>query len=206
MTAMGFYIKDNAVIGIAGMQSETASLCNVYVEKAEADQITFLNNRNTYTLDIVVEQPAEVENHICDLLWQNGVIAKVQVKGDTIQGNLISLNEHTIEIEGYGEIARAENLPVYKTYGSIEQKDLSDIVIANMKVEYVVAGESVEAVLLREPAQLSKIRVLLLADDGTPYRENIYISADSAYQILQKEGTADIPPETVSALSSDTAA
>ena len=199
MTAMGFYIKDNAVIGIAGMQSETASLCNVYVEKAEADQITFLSNRNTYTLDIVVEQPAEVENHICDLLWQNGVIAKVQVKGDTIQGNLISLNEHTIEIEGYGEIARAENLPVYKTYGSIEQKDLSDIVIANMKVEYVVAGESVEAVLLREPAQLSKIRVLLLADDGTPYRENIYIGADSAYQILQKEGTADIPPETVSA-------
>lgn len=59
--------------------------------------------------------------------------------------------------------------------------------------------KAIEAVLLREPAQLSKIRVLLLADDGTPYRENIYIGADSAYQILQKEGTADIPPETVSA-------
>ena len=74
MTAMGFYIKDDAVIGIAAMQSETASLCNVFVEKADTDQITFLSNRNTYTLDIAVEQPAEVENHICDLLWQNGVI------------------------------------------------------------------------------------------------------------------------------------
>lgn len=92
-----------------------------------------MSNRNTYTLDIAIEQPDEVENHICDLLWQNGIIAKVQVKGDTIQGNLISLNEYTIEIEGYGEIVRAENLPVYKTYERFEQKDLSVTVLANRK-------------------------------------------------------------------------
>lgn len=42
-----------------------------------------------------------------------------------------------------------------------------------MKVEYVVAEERVEAILLTEPAQISRIRVLLLAEDGSAYHEEV---------------------------------
>lgn len=61
--------------------------------------------------------------HVCDLVWEDGAIARVLVKEDTIQGNLIAVNDTTIEIEGYGEISRSQDLPVYKAYGTIEQKN-----------------------------------------------------------------------------------
>ncbi len=197
MTAMGFYLKENQVIGIRSLKSKSAAVCNVYVQKAEEGKLEFLTMGEQYTLELAIEDPQKVENHVCDLLWENGMIARVQVKEDAIQGNLIAVNETTIEIEDYGEISRSENLPVYKTYGTVEEKELSDIVIANMKVEYVVAGESVEAVLLVEPAQISRIRVLLLADDNGAYREEIYIGANTSYQIIKKEETTEQASELV---------
>ena len=139
----------------------------------------------------------KTSGHVCDLLWENGVLAKVQVKEDTIQGNLTAVSDTAIEIEGYGELKRSENLPVYKIYGTIEEKDLSNIVIANMKVEYVVAEDRVEAILLVEPAQISRIRVLLLADDGSAYRNEVFLGADGAFQIITKEGNAALDPAAV---------
>lgn len=187
MTAMGFYIKENRIIGIRSLQAE-ATLSNVYVEKAEAGRLAFLTNQKRYEIALAAEAPDQVQGHVCDLLWENGAVSRVQVKGDTIRGDLIAVSETGIEIEGYGEIRRSEKLPVYKTYGTIEEKELSDIVIANMKVEYVVAKDCVEAILLMEPAQISRIRVLLLTDDAAACRKEVCISADGAYQVKTASG------------------
>lgn len=197
MTAVTFYIKGEDIIGIRNMQSESASISNVYVLKADDKQVEFLSQGEHYTLSLVMDAPDTVVNHVCDLLWENGSIAKVKLKEDTIQGNLIAVTDDSIEIEGYGAVQRSVNLPVYKTYGTVEQKALSDIVIANMKVEYVVAEDRVEAILLKEPAQISRIRVLLLADDGGPYRPDVYIGANTPYQIDIKGQSTEQSAEAV---------
>lgn len=217
MTSMSFYIREDQIIGICALKSKSAILSNVYIQSVKEGTISFLADKGQYELRLSANEEASTEDdslsssndtesplgdasispgstlesaagHVCDLLWEDGVIARVQIKEDTIQGNLIAVNDETIEIEGYGEIRRSENLPVYKTYGTIEQKELSDIVIANMKVEYVVAEECIESILLTEPAQISRIRVLLLAEDGGPYREDIYIGASAPYRIITKNG------------------
>ncbi len=177
MTAMGFYLKGDQVIGVKCLKSESATLSNVYVKSAADNTLEFLTKGETYTIELAIEDMDKTSGHVCDLLWENGVLAKVQVKEDTIQGNLTAVSDTAIEIEGYGELKRSENLPVYKIYGTIEEKDLSNIVIANMKVEYVVAEDRVEAILLVEPAQISRIRVLLLADDGSAYRNEVFLGA-----------------------------
>lgn len=197
MTAVQFYVSGEKIVGIRNLQSESASITNVYVLKAEENHVEFLSQGETYTLAIAMEQPDAVVNHVCDLLWENGTIAKLQLKEDTIQGQLIAVTDDTIEIEGYGVIDRSENLPVYKTYGTVEQKELSDIVIANMKVEYVVAENRVEAVLLKEPAQISRIRVLILDDAGGVYRSDVCIRSNTTYQIGVKEQTIEQGAEKV---------
>lgn len=215
MTSMQFYIREDQIIGISALKSESAVLSNVYVQDATDGKLLFLADNGQYELQIQTEEETSSEDdaapddanlpsgdsavpsgniaelaagHVCDLIWENGVIARVQIKEDTIQGNLIAVNDDTIEIEGYGEISRSENLPVYKTYGTVEQKELSDIVIANMKVEYVVAEECIESILLTEPAQISRIRVLLLAENGGPYHEDICVGADGPYRLITKDG------------------
>ena len=51
-----------------------------------------------------------------------------------------------------------------------------DIVIGNMDVRYVVGNGKVQAVLLKEPANIKNIRVLLL-NEGSPYYENVYLTS-----------------------------
>ena len=201
MTAMGFYFKGDKIIGVKSLKSESAVLSNVYVKHAADNTLEFLAKGETYTIELAMEEPEKTGGHVCDLLWENGKLSKVQVKEDTIQGNLTAINDTAIEIEGYGEIKRSENLPVYKIYGTIEEKDLSNIVIANMKVEYVVAEDRVEAILLVEPAQISRIRVLLLADDGRPYRSEVVLSADGACQMMTKEGNVSSLPAAIAKAS-----
>ena len=202
MSSMGFYIREDQIIGISALKSKSAVLSNVYVQNVQEGTLSFLANKEQYELQLNTENEASsvtpsapsdnrvemAAGHVCDLLWEDGILARVQIKEDTIQGDLIAVNDETIEIEGYGEISRSQNLPVYKTYGTIEQKELSDIVIANMKVEYVVAEDCIESILLTEPAQISRIRVLLLAEDGGPYYEDIYIGSSTSYRVIAKDG------------------
>lgn len=197
MTAMGFYIKDNTIIGVHSLKSESAILSNVYVKHADSGQIEFLAKGEQYAIALAMEEPQKAEGLVCDLLWEDGTIARVQAKADTIQGDLIAVNEDSIEIEGYGKIGRSPELPVYKTYGTVEEKAVSDIVIANMSVEYVVAGERVEAILLAEPAQLSRIRVLLLAEDAGPYREDIFIRSNGVVRMKKQDQESEQPAGTM---------
>lgn len=183
MTAMGFYIKGDKIIGICEIKSKSFTIPNVFISKVKGERIEFILDNEFYEISLPMEEPNQILHHVCDLNWQNGMVTRVQIKEDTIKGNLIAVKESTIEIEGYGELKRSLKLPVYKTYGTLEEKDLSDIVIANMKVEYVVAGDSVEAILLTEPPQISRIRILLLADDNGIYRDEVCILANGTYRI-----------------------
>ena len=97
------------------------------------------------------------------------------------------MDQSQIEIEGYGKIPLAKWVPVYKIYGTLEEKTFQDIVIGNMDVQYVVGNGKVQAVLLKEPANIKNIRVLLL-NEGSPYYENIYLTSEQKMKItLGKE-------------------
>ncbi|NBI84875.1 SpoIID/LytB domain-containing protein [Lachnospiraceae bacterium] len=197
MAAVSFYIKEDRIIGVHSLKSKAALLQNVYVKKADEEKIEFLAKGETYTLPLALKDPAKTAGHVCDLIWENGQVAKVSVKEDTIQGDLIAVDEGFIEIEGYGKINRSAELPVYKTYGTVEEKDISDIVIANMSVKYVVAADKVEAVLLAEPAQLSRIRVLLLGEDGGPYHGDVCIQTATSATVVKDDGESKVPAGTL---------
>lgn len=184
MSAVSLYIKEKQIIGIRSIKAREGMLSNVYIKRADENSLDFLLDKTSYSIKLELNTPKELECRVCDLVWENGVITKVQLKEDTIQGDLLAVDDTMIEIEGYGQIKRSENLPIYKTYGTVEEKELEDIVIANMKVEYVVAKDRVEAILLVEPAKIGRIRVLLLSDTGEPYREKIYICASSKMKIV----------------------
>ena len=74
----------------------------------------------------------------------------------------MSYDDETIEIKGYGKLCHTGKLPVYQTYGEVSEKSISDVTLGNMNVEYVTGEKQVCAILIREPAVIREIRVLLL--------------------------------------------
>lgn len=174
------YLMDTNILGITDISDEETILPNVFVTSMDKN-IEFLYTMGTFSVPLDTEE--KIENTVCDLYFQSGKITRIQKKEDTIEGKLLTLDDQKIEIEGYGVIDRAENLPVYKTFGTVEEKTLSDIVLGNMNISYIVADKCVSAILLKEPAEIKTVRVLLLGQDQTPYRTEVYLSSDTPYQV-----------------------
>lgn len=175
------YIYKGNIIGIAGKVKEEVILPNVYVTQVNKKTLNFLYAGASYQVDLR-DAVDGLSGVVCDLHYHNGNVIGIDKKQETISGNLLTLDENKIEIEGYGQLKRPKTLPVYKTYGTIEEKTISDIVIGNMSVTYVVAKDEVCAILLNQPANLSNIRVLLL-NGKSVYRDQVRITCDAPFLV-----------------------
>ena len=66
-----------------------------------------------------------------------------------------------------------------------------------MEVSYVIGEEEVCAILIRTPAVIENIRVLLLADDGGKFRSAVYLKADVDASIKFGETVSDYAAGTL---------
>ena len=120
-------------------------------------------------------------------------------KEQEIGGKLLSYDENTIEIEGYGRISHTGKIPVYELLEGedVTESSISKVVLGNMEVSYVIGEEEVCAILIRTPAVIENIRVLLLADDGGKFRSAVYLKADVDASIKFGETVSDYAAGTL---------
>lgn len=190
-----YYIEEKCV-GIYGVSKEECSLTNAYLTGGKQGEITFLFSGAAYQLPIDGDG-AEFTAGVCDFVFVEGVLDTIRQKQDFIVGNLLSYDEEMIEIDGYGKIRHDGKLPVYQVYGEVEEKSISDVVLGNMEVEYIIGEEEVCAILMKRPASIVDIRVLLLADDGGNYREEVYLKCDTEAVITCGTTQEKIAADTV---------
>lgn len=189
------YTMEGTCIGIVGTSEDTTLLRNVYITHNDKNELSFLYHGSGYRIE-TTDINSDITG-VCDLEWRRGSLAKVYAKNDTIEGELLSYDENGIEIEGYGRISHEGKLPVYQVYGEVQEKSMSDIVLGNRKAQYVVAGDEVCAVLLKGPAQIENIRVILLAEDGALFRNEVFIKTSTECSVTCGTVQSSVAPETV---------
>ena len=172
-----YSIGENCV-GIVSESSLESRILNTYISSIGKDTISFLFRGNTYTKSVKLGAQ-EVTEGVADITVKDGEIITISQKQDYIVGNLLSYDATTIEIEGYGKIAHQGVLPVYQAYDEVREVSLSDIVIGNMEVKYIVGVNEVCAIILTGPPEISDVRVLLLAEGGEKFREAVYLTSDN---------------------------
>ncbi len=103
-----------------------------------------------------MQQPEEgLSAGVCDLIFREGAVTSVRIKQDVIKGGLLSYDDTSIEIGGYGKIGHTGRIPVYQTYGEIAEKSLSDVILGNMEADYVTGDNQVCAILIRPVLKIS---------------------------------------------------
>lgn len=65
----------------------------------------------------------ELSGVIADLKLKEGVVEKITIKEDTIEGKVLSVSKETIEVERYGEIPIGRGFKVYKTYTEKKRRE-----------------------------------------------------------------------------------
>ena len=104
------YCIQEQCIGIGGISSGENSISNAYLTACTEDQIHFLYGGTSYEKKIgTLGNP--VETGLCDIVVKEGEICALRVKRDRIEGKLLSYDDATIEIEGYGKISHPKYLP-----------------------------------------------------------------------------------------------
>lgn len=171
------YVKGERIIGIRSVCEETLTLENVFIHKTENEKAEVLYEKQKISLDIegLKEQ---ITDTICDMEWKEHKVTAIYKKEDKISGKVLSFDEKKIEISGYGSLKHTGKLKVYKTYGTVEELDESKLVIGNLQADFVVAKKQVCGIILKEPAAIENIRVLLLNPEGSVYHEKPLLVAD----------------------------
>ena len=176
------YCLDGRCIGIAGVNGEELTVSNAYLTSCADGEVQFLYGGASYRKQMGATQNP-VEAGVCDIVVKEGEICALRMKQDRIEGKLLSYDDAVIEIEGYGKISHPKHVPVYQTYGEVQEKSLTDVVLGNMQVTYVTGEQQVCAILIGQPADIQNIRVLLLAEDGTNYRSEVYVKSDAGVKV-----------------------
>lgn len=176
------YCLDGRCIGIAGVNGEELTVSNAYLTSCADGEVQFLYGGASYRKQMGATQNP-VEAGVCDIVVKEGEICALRMKQDRIEGKLLSYDDAVIEIEGYGKISHPKHVPVYQTYGEVQEKSLTDVVLGNMQVTYVTGEQQVCAILIGQPADIRNIRVLLLAEGGTNYRSEVYVKSDAGVKV-----------------------
>ena len=171
------YVKEERIIGISSVCEETLTLENVFIHKTENEKAEVLYEKQKISLDIEGLQE-QITDTICDMEWKDHKVTAIYKKEDKISGKVLSFDEKKIEISGYGSLKHTGKLKVYKTYGTVEELDESKLVIGNLQADFVVAKKQVCGIILKEPAAIENIRVLLLNPEGSIYHGEPLLVAD----------------------------
>lgn len=172
------YVKNNRIIGINSVYEGSLTLENVFVHSAKEEQAELLYERRKFSVEIDGLKE-NITDTICDIEWTDRKVSAIYKKEDKISGKVLSYNEEQIEISGYGTLPYSGPLKIYKTYGTVEELGKSKLVIGNLQADFVVAEKQVCGIILKEPASIEVIRVLLLDEEGGNYHENPVFTASA---------------------------
>lgn len=195
------YVKDQRIIGVNSVCKEPVTLENVFIHTAKDEKAEILYESQKISLDIE-GLTEEITDTICDVEWQENKVKAIYKKEEMIRGKVLSFNDTQIEISGYGTLEHAGKLKIYKTYGTVEQLDESKLVIGNLEADFVVAEKQVCGIILKQPAAIEMIRVLLL-NSTSSYHPNAMFVSDTDSTVTIGEQVHTIPAGqiiTVSAL------
>ncbi len=158
---------------------------NAYITSSDGGVIRFVCQNNEY------EAAGHLQKDVCgisDIEVIDGKITKIRYKGDSVEGNLLSYNKNSnqIEIEGYGYVAALDTVPVYTTLGySVSETSWDELVFGGTRLRYVLEGDKICAVVLGQEIDHSNIRVLLKNNDEYLY-SNVFIKSDNPCHIFNQ--------------------
>lgn len=172
------YVKGEQIIGVNSECKDPLTLKNVFVHTTKDEKAEVLYEHQKISLDIE-GLTEEITDTICDMEWKDSKVTAIYKKEDMISGKVLSFNDKQIEISGYGTLKHSGTLKIYKTYGTVEELDESKLVIGNLRADFVVAKKQVCGIILKEPASIENIRVLLLNEDNGVYHADPVFTADA---------------------------
>ena len=149
------------------------------------------------------KKTVELIGNLADLTMDHGKITKVSVKKERISGKVLSVQEGSIELEGYGTVPLDTEYKVSKTYGDVKRQQLSDILVGSENQEFIVAKGKICAAIKEREDAADRIRVLIMGNGfESRYHEKIEITCPGSIKKIQGDSETMLDPASVISVTS----
>ncbi|MDF2473169.1 MAG: putative rane protein [Anaerocolumna sp.] len=187
-------ISGEHIVYMKEILEEEATLHNVWITSGTGGTVSVFLHNIARDFSTKYDLSQEIEGKIADIVLQDGLITKISIKPDVIQGKVLLANKEVIEVEGYGRLAVDEHYKIYKIYNELSMEVTNSILVGYEATDFVVADGKVVAALITEPIKAENIRVLIKTDNFAGlYHEKVMITADREFIVTigKKETTYD---------------
>lgn len=168
---------------------------NVWVMQLTEDEITYFADgevRHTACSANIAEDGGmgngQIDRNgefVADLFFADGVAEQCIPKNDKIRGKLLSVTDAHIRLQGQGTLPVSPEIRIYRLYGDLTELALSDLIIGDDNVDFVIEQGSVCAALVTEKETPENIRVLIRSDRYEEMlHEQVTVNADCDYRIV----------------------
>lgn len=175
------YVKGNTLLTIVETLPEDHYLGSVWVMENKDGMLDCFYRQTAFRAALsgdALNSPPEREQ-VADLTFRDGRIVEAKERREKVHGRLLRASEQELEIEDYGVYQIADEMEIYKLYGSLKTLEQAELRVGCEDTDFVVEEGKVYACLVSEEAGADQIRVLLKnTAAGTNYHERVGITVD----------------------------
>lgn len=175
------YVKGSTLLTIVEVLPEDHYLGSVWVMESTDDTLDCFYHQTVFKAALsgdALKNPPEREQ-VADLTFRDGQIVVAKERREKIHGRLLRASAQELEIEDYGVYQIADEMEVYKLYGSLKTLEQAELRVGCADTDFVVDRGKVYACLVSEEAGADWIRVLLKnTAGGSNYHERVGITVD----------------------------
>ena len=182
------YIRDGAIIEIAADEAQKETkLANLWISGVEEERIRCFYNGDSFYLPWRTEQ--ENREQVADVILKDGDVRECRIKKEKITGKLLGVESDRLRLPGQ-ELFFAEDMKVYRLYGTLEEISPEELPIGYENTDYVIENGEVCACLVTREDAMETIRVLLQSGNYEGlYHGEVALSADCGYTLTCGEET-----------------
>lgn len=190
---MKVYVKGDTLLTIVEVLPEDHYLGSVWVMETTDGEVDCFYHQTMFHASVSEEETLQLpeREQIADLTFRGGYIVEAEEHREKVHGKLLRASSEELEIEDYGIYPLAQQMEVYKLYGSLETLTRADLRVGYADTDFVVEKGKIVACLVSEAAGADQIRVLLKnTASGSNFHENVDIRVDGEETKLRMEQMA----------------
>ena len=187
------YMRNDELITICEVISEEVEYDNSWIITMDSGKI------KAYIAGVVREfistdKSSSYSNVVADISLIKGNLNAFNVKKDAITGKVLSSSDTEIELENQGVFLLAENVKVYRTFGTLSMLTSKDILVGYDIGQYFIEDGKIAAVVLDRDVDADNIRVLIMNNGfSSIYHDGVILSSSSGMTIKTGNNTYEIP-------------
>lgn len=177
-------VKDNELLCIKEQVSKDVTYHNAWIITVENGKIKAYIEGAVREFE-TDDREAVYSGVAADIVLENKKVEDLKVKSKSISGKVLTSGSSEIELEGMGVYALDENVKVYKTYGSMEMKSISDVLVGYDIQKFILNDDNkISAIAIDRDVNAKDIRVLIRNTGYTDmYHDRVVITSDTPFVI-----------------------